>query len=98
MSIIVTARYTNKIDDRRKRRIEAVLERCSVRMPVLLTDEETGEGHGDWGDVEWKEYIDGIELEIFVGDGLERANRLAAELRACGMIVVMRTEPEDAAE
>ena len=107
MGIIVTARYEGKIDDRRERRIHAAFERCGVRMGVFKVDETAdgelrkadgadGEMTFGFSDVEWTLNEDETdhELEIFVGDGVERANRLAAELRACGMIVVMRTEPE----
>jgi hypothetical protein len=34
------------------------------------------------------------KLEIFVGDSLKRAIRLAAELRACGMMVAIATEQQ----
>ena len=82
MSIIVTAKYEDKIDDRREQRIHAVFERCGVSARL---------------DLDWTSNEDGTnnELEIFIGDDLERANGLAAELRACGMIVVMRAEPEE---
>jgi hypothetical protein len=81
VTIILTAKYEGKIDDRREQRIHAAFKRCGVspRFDVDWTSEDETDH----------------ELEIFVGDGLERANRLAAELRACGMIVVMRAEPEE---
>ena len=115
MGIIVTAKYEGKIDDRHKRRIQAVFERCGIRAPpgpdFPTTEEETSEidfSSGEWemiptdsfSDASWSRNEDGTENEfdIFVGDGLERANRLAAELRACGMIVVMRAGSEETDE
>lgn len=88
--LFVTAKYEGEIGERRERRIHDVFERCGVRMPVL--DNKWQQiGHAD---VEWCEDKTGHELKIHVGEDRERANRLASELRACGMMVGIGTEGE----
>jgi hypothetical protein len=84
---IINARYEPKIDERREQRILDALERCDVSMGALMPFTLDG-APVTFSDVDWNSNRDGSanELEIYVG-GQDRATRLAAELRACGMVV-----------
>ena len=79
---VVTATYEGKMDQRRKQRIYAALERCDLWMPAVPSSGFS------YPDVNWTSNEDGTEtdVEIYV-KGHERATRLASELRACGLLV-----------
>jgi hypothetical protein len=93
--IVVTAKYAGKIDEQPTppspswSRIHAAFERYWVQTPDGGL-RKAADG-ADGSDVKWTSNEDETEheLEIFVG-GPEHANLLAAELRACGMIVTTR--------
>lgn len=89
----VTANYLPKMDDRRRARIEAAITAAGARFAVVAPAIEV-EGQMMsviTTDVDWNcdEGDTDTQMEIFVADG-ERANRLAAELRACGMTASVR--------
>lgn len=85
-SFIVRGYYEPKMDEKRAARIRSAMKR--YRIAHVLHP----------GDFEWTVNLDDAETEIkiFVDD-LSRANRLASELRACGMIVGMAPAEEFAA-
>jgi hypothetical protein len=93
--IVVTAKFAGKIDEQPTppspswSRIRAAFERYGVQTADGGL-RKAADG-ADGSVVKWTSNEDETEheLEIFVG-GPERANLLAAELRACGMIVTTR--------
>jgi hypothetical protein len=95
---IITACYEPKMDKRREQRIRDALERCDVKMGVLLplTIEGIEDAQVTWSDVNWNGNRDGTgtELEIYVDNPL-RATRLASELWACGMVVHVDARNEE---
>jgi hypothetical protein len=91
--LIVRAHYEGAIDDRRELRIHAAFTHCDVR--VSMFDPEAP------GEVDWTADEDGTDIEIYVPDrkdtpAAERAQRLADELRGCGLVVSI--EPVSDAE
>jgi hypothetical protein len=92
--MIVTAKYDGKKDEARENRIHKVFDRCGVRLAVFDPDIELAPGQFQVGfsDVDWASYGDGDDeetrLRIHVEDEEhDRAERLASELRCCGMVV-----------
>jgi hypothetical protein len=96
---IITACYEPKMDERREQRINAALERSGVRldvpMPGMMFNGQ--EVQCSYSDVNWKSDMNGTgtELEIYAGIDPMRASRLAAELRACGMVVHVDARNEE---
>jgi hypothetical protein len=88
---ILNASYAPKLDKKREQRIYDVFKRCGVRlgvpMPGMMFNGQ--EVQCFYSDVDWNSHRNGTntELEIYAGDDQERAFRLAAELRTCGMVV-----------
>jgi hypothetical protein len=93
--MIVTAKYEGTMDEKRGQRVLDAFERCGVRLAVFDPDEkiEPGEMHIGFSDVDWSQDEDGEELEIHFDDH-ERATRLAAELRSCGLRVAVSVADE----
>jgi hypothetical protein len=92
---IVDAYYAPKLDMRRQAQINAVLERYGVRVAAFILNERGSFSGGgftglccDCGDND-----EDTDLEIYVpaeeergrGDPLQRARRLGAQLRFCGL-------------
>jgi hypothetical protein len=90
--LIVRAHYEDAIDDQREQRIREALERCRVRG---YPPQEVVIGRfllRQQSDVVWNRSADGTEHDLKVrllrGRTVqERAQRLADELRDCGLVV-----------
>jgi hypothetical protein len=87
---IIHAYYGKMPDKRRQARVYEAMPRCGCFCPREL------ETLDDWSDEKWSFHEDAedADVEVFV-DGAERAQRLAAELRACGMVVVVDPKESD---
>jgi hypothetical protein len=88
--LIVRARRQGKIDARREQRIHEAFKRCGVRPPdVDWTAVSTGdERPGRRIEEDLTEHNVGICVTDREGEpAAERARRLAAELRSCGLVV-----------
>jgi hypothetical protein len=107
---MLTARYEPKMTKKREARICEALDKSGVRWGIGNTPDFCGEIDGQtfpiyFSDVDWmcEDEDKNTELEISMRDrgGLspvkDRADRLASELRACGMIVSIREIKEEAA-
>jgi hypothetical protein len=70
----IMARFEPEMDERRNKRIEDVLERYDLLFRVDWNASSHATNTSIW-------------LEV---DGHEKASRVASELRACGMAVVLK--------
>ena len=87
----VIATYAAKMTERREQRIRAAFKQCDVHAVRATMTGRFGEEDFPivLSDIDWTSGEDGTEteLKIFIGDDdMERATRLASELRACGMV------------
>jgi hypothetical protein len=83
----VVARYAPKMSEERSQRIIDALMRCNVRLGIH--EDVHAEFSVTDSDIEWGERENGThtELTIYVDDNdMEHANRIASELRCCGMV------------
>jgi hypothetical protein len=84
MGYFVHAHYDKEMDERRETRIRAAITRCDAWGRTGSRVDWEGEGDDPRKPVKTK-------LEIYV-DEQERAQRLASELRGCGMAVAVSQE------
>ena len=92
----VHAIYKPKMDQRREKRTQDALKRCDAwghTPPPMSASLGGNQVQLNFSNVDWTGYDDGTEteLEIFIDDPA-RAQRLAAELRCCGMSAAVSQE------
>ena len=93
MGYFVHARYYKEMDERRETRIHDAITRCDA-WGLQAAGEGWSVSRVDWeieGDDPTKPVA--TKLEIYVGEE-ERAQRLASELRGCGMAVAVSREAD----
>jgi GGDEF domain-containing protein len=96
----VFATYAAKMTERREQRIRAALKQCGACVIRGSTVGRFGdeEFRVYFTDISWTSNEDGTwtELRVDIGDDMERGARLAAELRACGMVASVQCDDEAA--
>ena len=107
MTLFVVANYEPEMTERCEQRINAVLGRCGVLVegqrfvevsgaPAFPPPASVERRIKSVTDFDWTMHDDGTNtrLVICMGDDTERAERLASELRCCGMIAsVVHEDP-----
>ena len=88
--MMIKAQYNGKLTARREQRIEDVLRRFDAFKSVRSGQFLANGSELLFTNVEWNQSEDGTDLTFPIEDA--KAERIASELRACGLVVTASAE------